>query len=329
MPAAPAKPAAPAHTGPVLEVDRVTVRFGAQEVLRDISLAIGSGETLVILGESGCGKTVLLKTLIGLVRPTAGEIRFEGKAIAKLGDRQLAHLRTRYGFVFQGAALFDSLSIFDNIAFPLREHTRLPEKQVAEIVDDLLAEVGLPRSAAAKKPVQLSGGMRKRAGLARALALEPPVVLYDEPTTGLDPIMSDVINELILRVGSRGGVTSVVVTHDMHTARKVADRIVMLYPLFRVAPGESQVVFEGTPAELDRSRDPRVRQFVEGRAGNRLDELRDEQERAAKAAAEAAVRSPAAVARPAANDADDEEGGETENEAEEATEDRDEEGEET
>lgn len=329
MPAAPTKPAAPAHTGPVLEVDRVTVRFGAQEVLRDISLAIGSGETLVILGESGCGKTVLLKTLIGLVRPTAGEIRFEGKAIAKLGDRQLAHLRTRYGFVFQGAALFDSLSIFDNIAFPLREHTRLPEKQVAEIVDDLLAEVGLPRSAAAKKPVQLSGGMRKRAGLARALALEPPVVLYDEPTTGLDPIMSDVINELILRVGSRGGVTSVVVTHDMHTARKVADRILMLYPLFRVAPGESQVVFEGTPAELDRSRDPRVRQFVEGRAGNRLDELRDEQERAAKAAAEAAVRSPAAVARPAANDADDEAGDEIEEEAEEATEDRDEEGEET
>lgn len=307
MPAAAAKPAAPTHAGPVLEVDRVTVRFGVQEVLRDITLSIPSGETLVILGESGCGKTVLLKTLIGLVRPTAGEIRFEGKAIARLGDRQLAHLRTRYGFVFQGAALFDSLSIFDNIAFPLREHTRLPEKQVAEIVDDLLAEVGLPRSAAAKKPVQLSGGMRKRAGLARALALEPPVVLYDEPTTGLDPIMSDVINELILRVGSRGGVTSVVVTHDMHTARKVADRIVMLYPLFRVAPGESQVVFEGTPAELDRSRDPRVRQFVEGRAGNRLDELRDEQERAAKAAAEAAVGSVAA-ARPAEAAAEEEAG---------------------
>ncbi len=329
MPAAAAKPAAPTHTGPVLEVDRVTVRFGAQEVLRDITLSIGSGETLVILGESGCGKTVLLKTLIGLVRPTGGEIRFEGKAIAKLGDRQLAHLRTRYGFVFQGAALFDSLSIFDNIAFPLREHTRLPEKQVAEIVDDLLAEVGLPRSAAAKKPVQLSGGMRKRAGLARALALEPPVVLYDEPTTGLDPIMSDVINELILRVGSRGGVTSVVVTHDMHTARKVADRIVMLYPLFRVPPGESQVVFEGTPAELDRSRDPRVRQFVEGRAGNRLDELRDEQERAAKAAAEAAVRSAAAGARPVEADADEETDETPEDGDEETYEDGDEEGGET
>ena len=273
-------------TGPVLEVDHVSVRFGSQQVLRDISLSIGSAETVVILGESGCGKTVLLKTLIGLVRPSAGEIRFEGKSLSGLTDRQLAGVRTRYGFVFQGAALFDSLSIFDNIAFPLREHTRIPESRVVEIVDDLLAEVGLPRSAAAKKPVELSGGMRKRAGLARALALEPPVVLYDEPTTGLDPIMSDVINELILRVSHRGGVTSVVVTHDMHTARKVADRIIMLYPLFRMGPTDSQIMFEGTPAELDRCRDPRIRQFVEGRAGNRLTELQDEQERAATTALE-------------------------------------------
>jgi len=284
VPAATAAAATDRATGPVLEVDHVSVRFGSQQVLRDISLSIGSAETVVILGESGCGKTVLLKTLIGLVRPSAGEIRFEGKSLSGLTDRQLAGVRTRYGFVFQGAALFDSLSIFDNIAFPLREHTRIPESRVVEIVDDLLAEVGLPRSAAAKKPVELSGGMRKRAGLARALALEPPVVLYDEPTTGLDPIMSDVINELILRVSHRGGVTSVVVTHDMHTARKVADRIIMLYPLFRLGPSDSQIMFEGTPAELDRCRDPRIRQFVEGRAGNRLTELRDEQERAATTA---------------------------------------------
>jgi len=265
-------------------------------VLRDISLSIGSAETVVILGESGCGKTVLLKTLIGLVRPSAGEIRFEGTSLSRLTDRQVASVRTRYGFVFQGAALFDSLSIFDNIAFPLREHTRIPESKVVEIVDDLLAEVGLPRSAAAKKPVELSGGMRKRAGLARALALEPPVVLYDEPTTGLDPIMSDVINELILRVSHRGGVTSVVVTHDMHTARKVADRIIMLYPLFRLGPGDSQIMFEGTPAELDRCHDPRIRQFVEGRAGNRLTELRDEQERAATTALETTADGRGAVA---------------------------------
>jgi len=262
---------------PVLAVDAVSVQFGQQQVLRDISLDIPAGQTLVVLGESGCGKTVLLKTLIGLVRPTRGEVRFEGRALGGLPDRELAQLRTRYGFVFQNAALFDSLTIADNIAFPLREHTRIPAADVAAIVEELLAEVGLPRSAARKKPVQLSGGMRKRAGLARALALDPPVLLYDEPTTGLDPIMSDVINELILKVRARDGVTSVVVTHDMHTARKVADRIIMLYPLFRLSADEPQIVFDGTPADLERSRDPRVRQFVEGRAGARLTELREEQ----------------------------------------------------
>jgi phospholipid/cholesterol/gamma-HCH transport system ATP-binding protein len=264
---------------PMLEIDDVSVQFGSQPVLRNISLTIPAGETLVILGESGCGKTVLLKTLIGLVRPTRGEVRFEGQSLSRMTERQLATIRTRYGFVFQGAALFDSLTIADNIAFPLREHTRIGEREIAEIVESLLLEVGLPRSAARKKPVQLSGGMRKRAGLARALALDPPLVLYDEPTTGLDPIMSDVINELILRVRAREGVTSIVVTHDMQTARKVADRIIMLYPLPRLDAGEPQIVFEGTPEELDSTRDPRIRQFVEGRAGARLTELQDEQAR--------------------------------------------------
>jgi len=221
---------------------------------------------------------VLLKTLIGLVKPTAGEVRFDGSPLSRMNERALATLRTRYGFVFQGAALFDSLSIADNIAFPLREHTRIAEPEIERIVQSLLAEVGLPRSVATKKPVQLSGGMRKRAGLARALALDPPLVLYDEPTTGLDPIMSDVINELILRVRGRDGVTSVVVTHDMHTARKVGDRIIMLYPLFRLPEGASQIVFEGTPRQLDSSTDPRIRQFIEGRAGARLTELQDEQQ---------------------------------------------------
>jgi phospholipid/cholesterol/gamma-HCH transport system ATP-binding protein len=272
-PAAPPSAAAP----PVLRVDRLTVRFGTQEVLRDITLDVPAGQTLVVLGESGCGKTVLLKSLIGLVKPSVGDVVFEGRSLGRLGDRQLAHLRTRYGFVFQGAALFDSATIADNVAFPLREHTRLPEEEIAAIVAALVDEVGLPRSALAKKPVELSGGMRKRAGLARALALDPQVILYDEPTTGLDPIMSDVINELILRVRQRPGVTSVVVTHDMHTARKVADRIVMLYPTARLRPDEPQIVFDGTPAELTATRDPRIRQFVEGRAGNRLDELREEQ----------------------------------------------------
>ncbi|NDC64195.1 MAG: ABC transporter ATP-binding protein [Planctomycetia bacterium] len=262
---------------PVLEVDALTMRFGRQEVLRDLSVAIPAGQTLAILGESGCGKTVLLKTMIGLVRPTRGEVRFEGDSLSRMGDRELARLRTRYGFVFQGAALFDSLSIADNIAFPLREHTRLNEREISEIVDSLLAEVGLPRSAAEQKPVQLSGGMRKRAGLARALALDPHLILYDEPTTGLDPIMSDVINELIVRVRSRDGVTSVVVTHDLVSARKVADRIIMLYPASRLGPDQPQIIFDGTAAALDRSEDPRVRQFIEGRAGTRLDELQEQQ----------------------------------------------------
>ncbi|MFM9024396.1 MAG: ABC transporter ATP-binding protein [Planctomycetaceae bacterium] len=252
---------------PLLRITDLGVRFGAQQVLRDIALDLDAGQTLVILGESGCGKTVLLKTLIGLVRPTSGDVLFEGRSLATMGDRELVHLRTRYGFVFQGAALFDSMSIADNIAFPLREHTRVAEREIEDIVTSLVDEVGLPRTTLAKKPVELSGGMRKRAGIARALALDPQLVLYDEPTTGLDPIMSDVINELILRVSGRPGVTSVVVTHDMRTARKVADRIVMLYPLFRLRPDEPQVVFDGTPEELDRCRDPRVRQFVEGRAG--------------------------------------------------------------
>ena len=252
---------------PLLRITDLGVRFDAQQVLRNIALDLDAGQTLVILGESGCGKTVLLKTLIGLVRPTSGDVLFEGRALARMGDRELVHLRTRYGFVFQGAALFDSMSIADNIAFPLREHTRVAEQEIDDIVTSLVDEVGLPRTTLVKKPVELSGGMRKRAGIARALALDPQLVLYDEPTTGLDPIMSDVINELILRVSGRPGVTSVVVTHDMRTARKVADRIVMLYPLFRLRPDEPQVVFDGTPEDLDRCRDPRVRQFVEGRAG--------------------------------------------------------------
>ena len=269
----------PADDQPLLSVDALSVRFGSQAVLRDISLNLAAGETLVVLGESGCGKTVLLKTMIGLVQPTSGEVRFEGQPLGLMTERQLAHLRTRYGFVFQGAALFDSATIAENIAFPLREHTDLRDSEINEIVSELVGEVGLPQTVLTKKPVELSGGMRKRAGLARALALDPQLILYDEPTTGLDPIMSDVINELILRVRQRPRTTSVVVTHDMATAHKVADRIVMLYPLSRLGHGEPQIIFSGTAIELDQSDDPRVRQFVEGRAGHRLDELREEQAR--------------------------------------------------
>jgi phospholipid/cholesterol/gamma-HCH transport system ATP-binding protein len=178
------------------------------------------------------------------------------------------------GFVFQNAALFDSMTIGQNVAFPLRLKEGLDPSQMRRMVLDRLAEVGLPDNVYEKRPNQLSGGMRKRVGLARALMLEPDLVLYDEPTTGLDPIMSDVINELMMRTRAKRSVTSVIVTHDMHTARKVADRVVMLYPLSRVRSGESQILFDGPPDQLDQSSDRRVRQFVDGQAGDRLMEMR-------------------------------------------------------
>jgi phospholipid/cholesterol/gamma-HCH transport system ATP-binding protein len=270
----------PANNGSadnLVEVRNVDVHFGHLHVLRNVSLSIPRGQTVAIIGESGCGKTVLLKTVIGLIRPTHGEVFFDGRNLAKLGDRQLTEQRIRYGFVFQQAALFDSLTIGQNVAFPLRQHTDYPRRKIREIVSDRLAQVGLPDSVIPKKPAELSGGMRKRVGLARALALDPELILYDEPTTGLDPIMSDVINELILGTSRHGDVTSVVVTHDMNTARKVADRVVMVYPVPRLAPGESQIIFDGRPDELDYTPDNRVLQFARGEAGERLMEMRQKE----------------------------------------------------
>ncbi len=259
---------------PMVELRDVDMTFGRGQVLRNINLTIPRGQTLVVIGESGCGKTVLLKTIIGLVRPTRGQVLFDGKDLAKLSEAELARERTRFGFVFQLAALFDSMTIGQNVAFPLREHTTMSSQEIREIVLMRLAEVGLPESVMRKKPAELSGGMRKRVGLARALALDPELILYDEPTTGLDPIMSDVINELILRTRAASPVTSVVVTHDMHTARKVSDRVIMLYPISRLKADESQIIFDGSAEELSRSRDTRVTQFVNGEAGERLMELR-------------------------------------------------------
>jgi len=269
-----ASPPAPEHDRPLIEVRRLNVSFGRQQVLRDIDLTIPRGQTLVVIGESGCGKTVLLKTLINLVRPTSGEVIFDGQRLDRLGDRELTQQRIRFGFVFQSAALFDSMTVGQNVAFPLRQHTNYRDSEIQELVLARLAEVGLPDSVAVKKPAELSGGMRKRVGLARALVMNPELILYDEPTTGLDPIMSDVINELMIRTRRNHPVTSVIVTHDMLSARKVADRVVMLHPAGRLGPGESQVIFDGPPSVLDRCDDARVRQFVHGEAGERLMEMR-------------------------------------------------------
>ena len=250
-------------------LEKVGVQFGPQSVLRDISLNVPAGQTLVVIGESGCGKTVLLKLLIGLLRPTSGRVTFDGRSLADLGDRELTRQRARFGFLFQGAALFDSMNVFENVALGLREQRRIAAAEIRERVRQRLQEVGLPEGVETKMPAELSGGMKKRVGLARALALDPEVMLYDEPTTGLDPIMSDVINELILQTRQRRPVTSVVVTHDMKTVRKVADRVAMLYPLAQLQPDEPQVLFDGPPDELPGHPDARVTQFVEGEARQR------------------------------------------------------------
>jgi phospholipid/cholesterol/gamma-HCH transport system ATP-binding protein len=261
---------------PLVQVQDMTVRFGRQTVLRDINLEIPRGQSLVIIGESGCGKTVLLKTLIGLVRPTHGTVVFDNQNLAGLSDRELTRQRIRFGFVFQGAALFDSMTIEQNIGFPLAEHTRQSAVEIARKVRECLADVGLPLNALPKKPSELSGGMRKRVGLARAMIMQPEIILYDEPTTGLDPIMSDVINELMLRTRQRFPVTSVIVTHDMHTVRKVADRVLMLYPISRLDAREPQMLYDGPPQGLDPCRDRRVTQFVNGEAGERLSEMAEQ-----------------------------------------------------
>lgn len=258
---------------PVIELRHVSRTFGSNAVLRDLSLTVHRGETLVLIGESGCGKSVMLKLIMGMMEPSNGGVSWFGRPLKSRSEDEIHNDRLRFGYLFQSAALFDSLTVFENIAFGLRQNTRMNELQITEIVHERLRDVGLPNSASSKKPAELSGGMKKRVGLARALALNPEIVLYDEPTTGLDPIMTDIINELILRTRERQPVTSIVVTHEMSTVRKVADRVVMLYPLSRLRPDDPQIVYEGTAAAAFQSPDPRVSQFVHGQARERLLEL--------------------------------------------------------
>ncbi|MCY2965811.1 MAG: ABC transporter ATP-binding protein [Planctomycetota bacterium] len=260
-------------TPAIIEFRGVHRRFGGQHVLRDVSFTIQRGESVAIIGESGCGKSVTLKLMIGLLNPSEGAVLLDNRPMEGRSEKELTSDRLRFGYVFQQAALFDSLTVADNVAFGLRQNTRMPESQIADIVRERLREVGLPESASAKKPAELSGGMRKRVGLARALALAPEIMLYDEPTTGLDPIMSDVINELILQVRERRPITSIVVTHDMVTVGRTVDRVIMLYPQPRLGADEPQIIFDGTPAEAFTAADPRVYQFVHGQAGERLLEM--------------------------------------------------------
>jgi phospholipid/cholesterol/gamma-HCH transport system ATP-binding protein len=258
---------------PLIVLDNVSMKFGNQEVLRDIHLNVKKGETVAIIGESGCGKTVLLKLMIGLLRPTSGKVTFDGQVLADLDEDRLTRERLRFGFLFQGAALFDSLTVFENVSFCLREVENLSTSVIRDRVRQRLQEVGLPGDVEGKKPAELSGGMKKRVGLARALMMEPEVMLYDEPTTGLDPVMSDVINELILQTRRRRPITSIIVTHDMRTTLKVADRAVMLYALPRLGLRDKQIIYDGKASDLALTSDPRVQQFIEGEAGQRLAEL--------------------------------------------------------
>lgn len=232
-------------------------RFFMKPVLRGVDLIVNPGETLVIIGQSGCGKSVLLKHLVGLFHPDEGQIYVDGEDITRFNRKNLFRMRMRFGMVFQGAALFDSLSVGENVGLALREHTQKTDEEIDEICSKKLKMVGLG-DVGDKRPAELSGGMKKRVGFARAIAMEPECVLYDEPTTGLDPIMADVINNLIIKLREELNITSIVVTHDLASAYKVGDRIAMLH--------EGKIIFTGTPDEVRGTDDRIVRQFIEGSA---------------------------------------------------------------
>jgi phospholipid/cholesterol/gamma-HCH transport system ATP-binding protein len=241
----------------MIEIKDVFKSFRDNQVLQGVDLTIKKGETMVIIGRSGCGKSVLLKLIMGLLKPDSGRILVNGDDVTSLNDKELSQLRQKFGMLFQASALFDSMTVDENVGLGLIEHTSLPEEEINRKVMEKLKMVGLS-GVGEKKPAELSGGMKKRVGLARAIAMDPDFVLYDEPTTGLDPIMADVINDLIIRLRNTLSITSIAVTHDMVSAYKIADRIAMLY--------DGKIIFVGTSEEVKNTSDPTVRQFVEGMA---------------------------------------------------------------
>lgn len=239
----------------MIEVRNLTRSFGSQKVLDGVNFRIEDGESAVIIGRSGCGKSVLLKHLIGLLRPQSGEVHIDDINISCMEERDLLAVRRKFGMLFQSAALFDSLDVSENISFVLRREGKLTPREIDQRVEEVLEMVELPGTQK-KKPSELSGGMRKRVGLARAIIYQPQIVLYDEPTTGLDPIVSDSIDQLIIRVNERLKVTSVIVTHDTRSMRRVGQRILMME--------KGKIYANGTPEEIFASKDPIVHRFVNG-----------------------------------------------------------------
>jgi phospholipid/cholesterol/gamma-HCH transport system ATP-binding protein len=244
-------------------MQHVDKTLGGRKVLDDMSIDVDRGEALVIVGGSGVGKSVTLKHMIGLMRPDRGRIVIDGHDISVMKEVELNNFRRKFGMSFQEGALFDSMSVFENIAFPLRRHTKFNEKQIRERVDECLDLVHL-EGVSSKRPSELSGGMRRRVGFARAISLKPEILLFDEPTTGLDPVISDVIAELIVEMDRTLNTTTVTITHDMKVAFKIADRVAMLY--------KGRIVEEGAPDEFRHSANPIVQQFIEGRAEGPLTE---------------------------------------------------------
>jgi len=241
----------------MIEISQLEKDLNGNMVLKGVNLKLEKGSTSVIIGRSGCGKSVLLKHIVGILKPDRGSIRIEGKDISLLKERDLNVLRLKIGLVFQGGALFDSMNVGENVGFGLIEHNRLPNEEISKRIEEALALVGLS-GISNLMPADLSGGMKKRVALARALCIKPEIILYDEPTTGLDPISADSINELIKSLHDRIKVTSVVVTHDMKSAYKVGDRIAMLY--------QGKIIAQGTPDEIQNMQDPVVHQFINGLA---------------------------------------------------------------